>query len=129
FEISFAFNHFVLGDEFCKTKLGMTDCQLADFNISILTDVLGFTTSQVDEASDVICGRMTLEGAPYLKDEHLPVFDCATPCGKYGTRFIRLIAHIEMMAAAQPFVSGAISKTINLPATATIADVKHAYRY
>ncbi len=72
---------------------------------------------------------MTLEGAPYLNDEHLPVFDCATPCGKYGSRYIRPLAHVDMMAAAQPFVSGAISKTINLPQTATIGDVKEAYRY
>jgi ribonucleotide reductase alpha subunit len=129
FEIGFVFNHFVLGDEFCTTKLGMTPEQLADWNISILRDVLGFTAQQIDEASDVICGRMTLEGAPFLKDEHLPIFDCATPCGKHGSRYIRPLAHVDMMAAAQPFISGAISKTINLPQTATIADVKEAYRY
>jgi ribonucleoside-diphosphate reductase alpha chain len=107
----------------------MTPDQLADWNISILRDVLGFTPQQIDEASDVICGRMTLEGAPFLKDEHLPVFDCATPCGKHGSRYIRPLAHVDMMAAAQPFISGAISKTINLPQTATIGDVKDAYRY
>ena len=129
FELPFVFNKFVLGEEFCKEKLLLTDEQLNDWNFSLLRDGLGFTTSQIEEASAVICGRMTLEGAPYLKDEHLPVFDCATPCGKYGTRYIRPIAHIEMMAAAQPFVSGAISKTINLPQTATIDEVKHAYRY
>jgi ribonucleoside-diphosphate reductase alpha chain len=129
FEIGFVFNHFVLGDEFCTTKLGMTPEQLADWNISILRDVLGFTPQQIDEASDVICGRMTLEGAPFLKDEHLPIFDCATPCGKHGSRYIRPLAHVDMMAAAQPFISGAISKTINLPQTATIGDVKEAYRY
>ena len=129
FEIGFVFNHFVLGDEFCTTKLGMTPEQLADWNISILRDVLGFTNQQIDEASDVICGRMTLEGAPFLKDEHLPIFDCATPCGKHGSRYIRPLAHVDMMAAAQPFISGAISKTINLPQTATIGDVKEAYRY
>ena len=129
FEIGFVFNHFVLGDEFCKTKLGMTDEQLADWNISILRDVLGFTAQQIDEASDVICGRMTLEGAPFLNDEHLAVFDCATPCGKHGSRYIRPLAHVDMMAAAQPFISGGISKTINLPQTATIGDVKEAYRY
>ena len=129
FEIGFAFNQHVLGEEFCREKLGMTSEQLADWNHSILRDTLGFTQSQIEEASDVICGRMTLEGAPFLKDEHLPVFDCATPCGKHGARFIRPLAHVDMMAAAQPFVSGAISKTINLPQTATIADVKEAYRY
>ena len=129
FEIGFVFNHFVLGDEFCTTKLGMTTAQLADWNISILRDVLGFTPQQIDEASDVICGRMTLEGAPFLKDQHLPIFDCATPCGKHGSRYIRPLAHVDMMAAAQPAISGAISKTINLPQTATIGDVKEAYRY
>ena len=129
FEIGFVFNHFVLGDEFCTTKLGMTPEQLADWNISILRDVLGFTAQQIDEASDTICGRMTLEGAPFLKDEHLPIFDCATPCGKHGSRYIRPLAHVDMMAAAQPFISGALSKTINLPQDATIGDVKEAYRY
>jgi ribonucleoside-diphosphate reductase alpha chain len=128
FELSFVFNRFVLGDEFCERVLGLTQDQLNDFNFSLLRDGLGFSQQQIEEASDVICGRMTLEGAPYLKEEHLPIFDCATPCGKHGARYIRPIAHIEMMAAAQPFVSGAISKTINLPQTATIADVKEAYR-
>jgi ribonucleotide reductase alpha subunit len=129
FEIGFVFNQYVLGEEFCREKLGMTDAQLKDWNHSILRDTLGFTQAQIEEASDVICGRMTLEGAPFLKEEHLPVFDCATPCGKHGARYIRPLAHVDMMAAAQPFVSGAISKTINMPQTATIADVKEAYRY
>jgi adenosylcobalamin-dependent ribonucleoside-diphosphate reductase len=129
FELPFVFNKFVLGEEFCIDKLGCTEEQLSDWNFSLLRDGLGFTTQQIEEASAHICGRMTLEGAPYLKDEHLPVFDCATPCGKYGTRYIRPLAHIDMMAAAQPFVSGGISKTINLPQTASIADVKEAYRY
>ncbi|HEY9086498.1 MAG TPA: LAGLIDADG family homing endonuclease, partial [Candidatus Tyrphobacter sp.] len=99
FELPFAFNRFVLGDEFCNNKLGLTQEQLGDWNFSILRDGLGFTTQQIEEASAHICGRMTLEGAPYLKDEHLPVFDCATPCGRYGTRFIRPLAHIDMLAA------------------------------
>ncbi len=129
FELPFAFNRFVLGDDFCRNVLKMTDEQLGDWNFSILRDALGFTPDQIEEASAHICGRMTLEGAPYLHDEHLPVFDCATPCGKHGTRYIRPLAHIDMMAAAQPFISGAISKTINLPQHATIADVKEAYRY
>ena len=129
FELQFAFNKYVLGEEFCKERLGLSEEQLGNWNFSILRDALGFSQQQVEEASDVICGRMTLEGAPFLKDEHLPVFDCATPCGKHGSRFIRPLAHVDMMAAAQPFVSGAISKTINLPQQATIADVKEAYRY
>src|SRR5579872_571516 len=129
FDLGFAFNRFTLGDEFCREKLRLTDEQLNDWSFSILRDGLGFTQQQIEEASDVICGRMTLEGAPHLKDEHLAVFDCATPCGKHGARFIRPLAHIDMMAAAQPFISGAISKTINLPRTATVQDVKDAYRY
>jgi ribonucleoside-diphosphate reductase alpha chain len=129
FELSFAFNRFVLGDAFCTTKLGLTLEQVNDFNFSMLRDALGFTQSQIDEASDVICGRMTVEGAPYLKDEHLAVFDCATPCGKHGSRYIRPLAHVDMMAAAQPFISGGISKTINLPQSASIADVKETYRH
>ncbi len=116
FELPFVFNKFVLGDEFCKEKLGLTEEQLNDWNFSILRDGLGFSTQQIEEASAHICGRMTVEGAPYLKDEHLAVFDCATPCGKYGSRYIRPLAHVDMMAAAQPWVSGAISKTINLAA-------------
>lgn len=129
FELAFAFNRYTLGEEFCTTKLGIAPESLDDWSYSILRDALGFTQSQIDEASDVICGRMTLEGAPYLKDEHLPVFDCATPCGKHGARYIRPLAHVDMMAAAQPFISGAISKTINLPQTAAVVDVKEAYRY
>ena len=129
FELSFAFNRFSLGDEFCRERLGLTGEQINDWNFSLLRDGLGFTQQQIDEASDVICGRMTLEGAPHLNDEHLFVFDCATPCGKHGMRYIRPLAHVDMMAAAQPFITGAISKTINLPQHATVADVKEAYRY
>ncbi len=129
FELPFVFNKFVLGEAFCKEKLGLTEEQLNDWSFSILRDGLGFNTRQIEEASAHICGRMTVEGAPYLKDEHLAVFDCATPCGKYGTRYIRPLAHVDMMAAAQPWVSGAISKTINFPQTATIEEVKEAYRY
>jgi ribonucleotide reductase alpha subunit len=129
FELPFAFNKFVLGVEFCKEQLGLAEEQLNDWSFSILRDGLGFSNRQIEEASAHICGRMTVEGAPHLKEEHLGVFDCATPCGKYGTRYIRPLAHVDMMAAAQPWVSGAISKTINLPQTATIADVKEAYRY
>ncbi len=129
FELPFVFNKFVLGEDFLKEKLGFTDEQINDWNFSILRDGLGFTTQQIEEASAHICGRMTLEGAPELNDEHLAVFDCATPCGRYGSRYIRPLAHVDMMAAAQPFVSGAISKTINFPQTATIAEVKEAYKY
>ncbi|HEY1680887.1 MAG TPA: LAGLIDADG family homing endonuclease [Candidatus Tumulicola sp.] len=129
FELPFVFNKFVLGEEFCTQNLGIPADKLNDWSFSLLRDGLGFTNQQIEESSAHICGRMTVEGAPYLKDEHLAVFDCATPCGRYGERYIRPLAHVDMMAAAQPFVSGAISKTINLPQSATIADVKEAYRY
>ncbi len=129
FELPFVFNKFVLGEAFCIEKLGIPEERLNDWSFSLLRDGLGFVTQQIEEASAHICGRMTVEGAPYLKDEHLAVFDCATPCGRYGSRYIRPLAHVDMMAAAQPFVSGAISKTINFPQTATIDEVKEAYRY
>ena len=129
FELHFVFNKFVLGEEFCKERLGLSDEQLNDWNFSILVDGLGFSPQQIEEASAHICGRMTVEGAPYLNDEHLSVFDCATPCGRYGSRYIRPLAHVDMVAAAQPWVSGASSKTINLPQSASIEDVQEAYRY
>jgi ribonucleoside-diphosphate reductase alpha chain len=126
FDIKFAFNKYALGEEFCKATLGFTDEQLNDFNFDMLTD-LGFTKAQIDEANNFCCGTMTIEGAPHLKDEHLPVFDCANPCGKLGKRFLSIDSHINMMAAVQPFISGAISKTINMPNSATIDDCKQAY--
>ena len=88
---------------------------------------LGFTSTEVDEANDHVFGRGTIEGSPGLKDEHLPVFDCATPCGKYGKRAIDWKAHVLMMAASQPFISGAISKTINMPSDSTVEDIRAAY--
>ncbi len=92
-----------------------------------LLNALGFTDEQIDEANVYICGTMTVEGAPYLKDEHLPVFDCANKCGNIGERYIHYSGHIKMMAAAQPFLSGAISKTINLPNEATVTEIEEAY--
>ena len=126
FELTFAFNGWALGQAF-MTQLGIPaeTWQRPGFN---LLRHLGFTKKQIDEANDVICGRGTVEGAPQLKDAHLPVFDCANKCGKHGHRFIHAEGHIRMMAAAQPFISGAISKTINLPNEATIDDIKSAYR-
>jgi ribonucleoside-diphosphate reductase alpha chain len=125
FEIPFAFNKWILGDETMK-RLKFTDAEIADFNFNVLR-ALGFTQEQIDEANTVICGHMTVEGAPHLKEEHLPIFDCANRCGKIGKRFISAEGHIRMMAAAQPFVSGAISKTINLPGEATVEDFNRAY--
>ncbi|HXV73160.1 MAG TPA: hypothetical protein VD713_00360, partial [Sphingomonadales bacterium] len=88
---------------------------------------LGFTREEIAEANIYCSGAMTVEGAPHLKEEHLAVFDCANPCGKTGTRSLKTESHIRMMAAAQPFISGAISKTINMPHKATVADCKKAY--
>ena len=127
FDIKFAFNHWTLGEDFCKDILGITDQELADPGFDMLR-FLGFTRKQIERANDYVCGTMTVEGAPKLKEEHLPVFDCANRCGRTGTRFIQAEGHINMMAAAQPFISGAISKTINLPNEATVEDIKNAYQ-
>ena len=126
FYIGFAFNRHVLGEEFCREVLGFSDRQLDDPAFDILA-ALGFSREQVEEANDHILGLMTVEGAPHLREQHYPVFDCATRCGKYGTRFIAPLAHVSIMAAAQPFISGAISKTINMPNEATIEDVRGVY--
>ena len=126
FELKFAFNKWALGEDFCEEILKMTKEQMEDPNFAILKH-LGFTKEEIEKANTYVCGTMTVEGAPHLKDEHLPVFDCANRCGKIGKRFIRSEGHIRMMAAAQPFISGAISKTINLPEEAVIDDVKSAY--
>jgi len=127
FDVSFAFNKGILGEEFLKAKLGLSDEQLDDWSFNLL-EHLGFSKKQIAAATDYVCGTMTVEGAPHLKDQHLPVFDCANRCGKKGKRFIPYEAHLYMMAAAQPFISGAISKTINMPLDAEIDDVKRAYR-
>lgn len=126
FDINFAFNKYTLDPAFCTNVLHFTDVQLDDINFNILK-ALGFTKEQIDEANDYICGTMTVEGAPHLKREHYPIFDCANKCGKKGTRYIQSDAHIKIMAAAQPFISGSISKTINLPNSASIEDIKNAY--
>ncbi len=119
-----AFNRRTLGDEGLR-RLGFDPeaCPSGDH----LLAALGFTSAQVEEANDVACGTMTLEGAPELKEEHLPVFDCANRCGRRGTRFIQPMGHVRMMAAVQPFLSGAISKTVNLPHEATVDDVEEIY--
>lgn len=125
FEITFVFNKWTLGEETLK-RLGLSEEQIQDPSLNVLR-AIGFTDEQIEEANVVICGHMTVEGAPLLKDEHLPVFDCANKCGKLGKRFIAAEGHIRMMAASQPFISGAISKTINLPNEATVEDIKNAY--
>ena len=126
FDIKFVFNKWTLGEDFCVNRLGLDPDALDDPEFDMLA-ALGFTRREIDAANAWVCGAMTLEGAPHLKDAHLPVFDCASPCGRTGKRFLSWESHIRMMAAAQPFISGAISKTINMPNTATVEDCRKAY--
>ncbi|TPW29484.1 vitamin B12-dependent ribonucleotide reductase [Martelella alba] len=126
FDIKFAFNQWTLGADFLKDVLQVSDADLNDMSFSLLEHI-GFSRKEIEAANTHICGAMTLEGAPHLKAEHLPVFDCANPCGRLGRRYLSAESHIRMMAAAQPFISGAISKTINMPNDATVEDCKHAY--
>ncbi|WP_010139325.1 vitamin B12-dependent ribonucleotide reductase [Oceanicola sp. S124] len=126
FDIRFVFNQWTLGEEFCTKTLGIPAARLNDPSFDMLRH-LGFTKAEIDAANDHVCGTMTLEGAPFLKEEHYAIFDCANPCGKKGKRFLSVESHIKMMAAAQSFISGAISKTINMPNDATIEDCKAAY--
>jgi ribonucleoside-diphosphate reductase alpha chain len=126
FELSFAFNETTLDADFLIKKLNIDPEEFKSIDFNFLT-AIGFSKQEIATANDFICGTMTIEGAPFLKHEHYPVFDCANKCGKKGTRFIRSSAHIKMMAVAQPFISGAISKTINLPNQATVDDIKDAY--
>ncbi len=126
FDIKFVFNQFTLGANFCKEKLGVTDVQLNDFDFNLL-GYLGFSKDEIEAANLHVCGSMTLEEAPHIKDVHLPIFDCANVCGRIGKRFLPVESHITMMAAAQPFISGAISKTINMPNSATVKECGEAY--
>lgn len=126
YALSFAFNSSTLGHDFCRNVLKMTDEQINDYNFNILKH-LGFTDEQIEAAEEYVCGTMTIEGAPYLREEHYAVFDCANKCGKKGTRYIGTMGHLKQMAAAQPFLSGAISKTVNLPEEATLEDIEEAY--
>lgn len=126
FSIQMAFNKFTIGEEVLK-RLGISEDEYNDPGFDFLKAV-GFTQQEIDEANEYVCGTMTVEGAPHLKDEHLPVFDCANKCGDKGMRFIHYLGHIKMMAAAQPFISGAISKTINMPHEASEEEVLNAYR-
>ncbi len=125
FEIGFVFNVYNLGEE-CLQRLGFKPEQYFNFEWSLL-ESLGFSDDVIEAANDYVCGTMTVEGAPYLKDEHLSVFDCANKCGQKGQRYIHAHGHIRMMAAAQPFISGAISKTINLPHEANIEEISDSY--
>ena len=125
FEIQHAFNVFVVGEETMQ-RLEISEEEYTSFDFNLL-EKLGFTKTEIDKANKFICGTQTIEGAPYLKDEDLSVFDCANKCGKDGERFIHYMGHVRMMAAAQPFISGAISKTVNMPHEATIEDIENCY--
>jgi ribonucleoside-diphosphate reductase alpha chain len=126
FDIKFACNKWALGEAFCTETLGFTAEQLGDPSFEMLA-ALGFSRQEIDAANTYCCGAMTLEGAPHLKSAHLSVFDCANPCGRIGKRALSVESHILMMAAAQPFITGAISKTINMPNAATVEACKDAY--
>jgi ribonucleoside-diphosphate reductase alpha chain len=126
FDLAFVFNRWTVGDDFLKS-IGLTEAQYTAPGFNLL-EHLGFIKQQIAEANNCVCGTMTIEGAPHLREQDYPVFDCANRCGKLGKRFLSAESHIRMMAAAQPFVSGAISKTINMPHNATLDDVKKAYQ-
>ena len=126
FDIRFVFNQWTLGVDFCKGTLGIPEDLLNNPSFDLLSH-LGFSKKQVEGANNHVCGTMTLEGAQHLKEEHYDVFDCANVCGRIGTRYLSVESHITMMAAAQSFISGAISKTINMPNDATIEDCQEAY--
>ncbi|MBI2990086.1 MAG: vitamin B12-dependent ribonucleotide reductase [Candidatus Magasanikbacteria bacterium] len=125
FEIQFAFNVWTLGED-CLKRVGFGAGEYNDPNFNMLK-AMGFSREQIEGANEYVCGTMTIEGAPYLKEEHYPIFDCANKCGKKGKRFIHWRGHLRQMASAQPFLSGAISKTINMPNEVTVEDVKQAY--
>jgi len=126
FDIKFAFNKWTLGEDFCRDQLKFPAEDLASPAFDLLA-ALGFSKREIEAANTYVCGAMTVEGAPHLKPAHYPVFDCANPCGRTGKRYLSVESHIRMMAAAQPFISGAISKTINMPNDATVEDCKAAY--
>ncbi|MGO9174011.1 MAG: adenosylcobalamin-dependent ribonucleoside-diphosphate reductase [Rhodomicrobium sp.] len=126
FDIKFVFNKWTLGEDFCISGLGLTSDAMNAPGFDLLS-AIGFTAAQIEAANEHVCGTMTLEGAPGLRPEHLPVFDCASPCGKRGKRALPWQSHIHMLAAAQPFISGAISKTVNMPNSATVAECREAY--
>src|SRR5256885_6915574 len=126
FDIKFAFNRWTLGEEFLTKTLQIPAETLADPAFDLLVH-LGFSRKDIDAANEHVCGAMTLEGAPHIAEQHLPVFDCASPCGRKGKRSLSVESHIRMMAASQPFISGAISKTINMQNEASVEDCKGAY--
>ena len=126
FDLDSAFAAWIIGED-AYERLGATKTRAAGGARFSLLEYLGFSREQIDEAQDVVIGRMTIEGAPHLRSEHYAVFDCANRCGKIGTRFLAPMSHVRMMAAVQPFLSGAISKTVNLPNEATVDEVEAIY--
>src|SRR5439155_18022746 len=126
FDIKFAFNKWTLGEELLRDQLGVAPEVIASPSFDVLAH-MGFSKREIEAANVHVCGAMTVEGAPHLKPEHYSVFDCANPCGKIGKRYLSVESHIRMLAAAQPFISGAISKTINMPNDASVEDCKAAY--
>ncbi len=126
FDIRFVFNKWILGEDFCAA-LGFTEEQLSDPDFDML-QALGATAQDAELANDYVCGTMTIEGAPHLKHEHLPVFDCASRCGRKGLRYIKHMAHVRMMSSVQPFISGAISKTVNMPGSATTVEIGEVFQ-
>jgi ribonucleoside-diphosphate reductase alpha chain len=126
FDIKFAFNKWTLGEAFCRDELGIEAEDLDAPGFDLLAHI-GFSKREIEAANIHVCGAMTVEGAPHLKPEHYAVFDCANPCGRTGKRYLSVDSHIRMLAAAQPFITGAISKTINMPNDATVEDCKEAY--
>ena len=126
FDIQYLFTPFILGEKFCAEYLKMSPTEISNPSFSVLKKI-GFNDQAIEAANQYVFGRMTIEGAPFLKEEHYSVFDCANKCGKWGERYLSAITHIDMMAAAQPFISGAISKTINMPNESTVEDIANAY--
>lgn len=126
FDVKFAFNKYALGEDLLR-RIGISEEKINSYDLNLLKEI-GFTNKQIDEANDYVCGTMMIEGAPHLKKEHYPVFDTANKCGKRGTRYIPFMAHVNIMAAAQSFISGAISKTVNMPAEVTVADIAEVHR-
>ena len=116
---------FVVGEEALQ-RLGLTEDDYTGFDFDLLSS-LGFTAAEIREANDHICGRQTIEGAPHLLDEHLPVFDCANRNGRYGERLIHHTGHLRMLAAGQPFLSGSASKTVNMPNETTVDEIEGVY--
>jgi ribonucleoside-diphosphate reductase alpha chain len=127
FDIKFVFNKWTLGEDFLTGTLGLSPERMDQADFDLLAEI-GFGKREIETANEFACGAMTLEGAPGLNPDHLPVFDCASPCGRKGKRFLSVESHIRMMAAGQPFISGAISKTINMPNDASVEDCKEAYQ-